>query len=392
MQAAYSFKKVFIASCMGMLFFGMTVISLGSILPDLIAKFSLDEMDAGILSSLLPSGILLGALVFGPVVDRYSYRNLLIVCGLLVIMGLEGIAFANNFFLLEVAFFLIGFGGGAINGGVNALVADISMESPQRRSANLSLLGVFFGLGALLMPFLLGLFSESLGYEDLFFLLGLVFLLVIAYFLLIRFPDPKQPRRIPWRTFIRLTTNPNLLLLGFLLFFQSGLEGLINNWVTVYLQAENALPASKALYALTVFVGTLTLGRILLANLLALIRPYLILTISVILSVIGALLLAFFPSTAISIVTLVLFGLGAAAGFPIILSYAGELYPDLSGTAFSLVMVIGLIGSILFNYVMGVVAYRFDIEHFSILLLVASLSTILLLGFTLRKLSRKITV
>ena len=53
--------------------------------------------------------------------------------------------------------FFIGFGGGIINGGTNALVADISAEN---KGANLSLLGVFFGIGALGMPLLLGVLSK----------------------------------------------------------------------------------------------------------------------------------------------------------------------------------------------------------------------------------------
>ena len=49
--------------------------------------------------------------------------------------------------------FLFGLGGGAVNGATNALVSDISEKD---KGANLSLLGVFFGLGALGMPFILG--------------------------------------------------------------------------------------------------------------------------------------------------------------------------------------------------------------------------------------------
>ena len=124
----YNKKLVFSAACLGMLLFGIVLISLGSILPSVTAKFGLDEISVGTLASILPFGILAGSLVFGPIVDRYGYKILLIICSLLVLAGLEGIAYAETLFVLQISMLLIGFGGGVINGGTNALVADISTE------------------------------------------------------------------------------------------------------------------------------------------------------------------------------------------------------------------------------------------------------------------------
>jgi len=63
-------RVVFAASCAGMLLFGIVMISLGSLLPSLTARFGLNEVAVGSLASLLPLGILAGSVVFGPVVDR----------------------------------------------------------------------------------------------------------------------------------------------------------------------------------------------------------------------------------------------------------------------------------------------------------------------------------
>ena len=88
MRVKYSFGTVFTAACLGMLLFGIVIISLGSILPSVIEKFDLDKIQAGSLAAILPAGILIGSLVFGPIVDRYSYRNLFIVCSILIIAGI----------------------------------------------------------------------------------------------------------------------------------------------------------------------------------------------------------------------------------------------------------------------------------------------------------------
>ena len=107
MTAKYSFWPVFTAACLGMLLFGIVIISLGSILPSILEKFDLNKIQAGSLASILPAGILLGSLVFGPVVDRYSYRNLFIISAIFIIAGLEGIGIARGLFTLQASFFLI---------------------------------------------------------------------------------------------------------------------------------------------------------------------------------------------------------------------------------------------------------------------------------------------
>jgi len=74
---------VFSSACIGMLLFGIVMISLGSVLPEVTEKFQLNEAKAGFLLTLLPMGILTGSLVFGPLVDWLSYKRLLIAGSLL---------------------------------------------------------------------------------------------------------------------------------------------------------------------------------------------------------------------------------------------------------------------------------------------------------------------
>src|SRR6266542_2025742 len=147
---------VFAAACLGMFLFGIVFLSLGSVNNMLAERFHLDDNGIGTLTALLPFGILAGSLVFGPIVDRFGYKWLLVLCALVVFAGLEGMAFGNSKGLIQTFVFLIGFGGGGLNGATNALAADVSAGE---RAAKLSLLGVFFGIGALGMPFTLAALS-----------------------------------------------------------------------------------------------------------------------------------------------------------------------------------------------------------------------------------------
>ena len=111
-----------------MLAFGIVLTTLGAVLPSVIERFGIDKAVAGSLFLLMTFGILLGSIVFGPIVDRNGYKGMLLLALALIVVGLEGIAFAPSMAWLRVAVALIGFGGGIINGGTNALVADMSAE------------------------------------------------------------------------------------------------------------------------------------------------------------------------------------------------------------------------------------------------------------------------
>lgn len=377
----YKRNLVFASACLGMLLFGMMLITLGSILPSLAQKFNADEIRTATLASILPFGILLGSLVFGPVVDRYGYKNLLIICTLLLALALQGLAFSKTFLMIQVCIFITGFGGGVINGGANALVADISSEG---KGANLSLLGVFFGFGALGMPLLLGLLSGYFHYPVILSAVGICLLVAVLFFLYVRFPVPKQTQGMPIKEGVKLLKEPALLLTGFFLFFQSGMEGLINNWTTTFLQSELKVSEKNALFALTLFVTALTIARLLLSAVLKKISSFPIMLISLSLSFAGGFLLMYSTSYNMAVANLVLLGAGLAAGFPVVVGYIGDLYASLSGTAFSIALVIALAGNMLLNYLMGIIFHYHSMGYLPVMLLSCA-GCLFVLIFLIRK-------
>ena len=211
-------RSVLAAAYLGMLIFGIVLTTLGAVLPSVIERFGIDKAAAGTLFLLMSFGILAGSLVFGPLVDRYGYKGLLLASAALIFVGLEGIAFAPSMGTLRTAVLLIGFGGGVINGGVNALVADISAEG--ERGAAISLLGVFFGLGAVGVPFALGMLLGHFSYTAIVAGVGAVVVGAIAFIGVTQFPAPKQPQGFPLAQAAGLLRDPVLLVFGFMLFLE----------------------------------------------------------------------------------------------------------------------------------------------------------------------------
>lgn len=356
----YSKKVVFWSSCLGMLLFGIVLITLGSVIPDLKVKLDLDEISAGTLFSILPFGVLAGSMVFGPVVDKYSYRILLALSCVIMCVGFLGIGFTYSQGVLKLCVFLIGFGGGAVNGATNALVSDISEKD---KSANLSLLGMFFGIGALGMPLLLGVLRDITGFEVI---LSVVAALAVGsglLFLLVKFPPPKQPHGFPFAKSIGMLRDGVLIMIAFFLFMQSSFEAILNNWTTTYLIEDMMIPQGKALIALSSFVAGMAFMRLLIGTILRSLSERKLLIISFVILFAGLIFMRFGNTVLTAFSGLILLGAGLAAGFPAMLGITGARYAELSGTAFSLVLFIALLGNMSVNYMMGIIATKFGIQH-----------------------------
>ena len=377
----YKRNQVFAAACIGLLLFGIMLITLGSILPSLTAKFKMNEIGSGKLVSLLPIGIIAGSLVFGPVADRYGYKMMFILTTLLMTVAFEGLAFADSFLLLQVSIFVLGFGGGIINGATNAVVADISSED---KGAHLSLLGVFFGVGALGMPLLLSIFSKRFDYPVILAFVGVLMVSTVIYFSLIKFPAPKHEQGLPVKQALKLLKQPALLLTSFFLFFQSGIEGLVNNWTTTFFQSNLAAPEKDAWFALSLNLAGLTIMRLLLNKLLKKISSFKIMIASLIITAAGSILMLYASTYTSALAALIIIGAGFAASFPVVLGYIGQLYANLSGTAFSIAFVIALSGNALINYVFGFISNAYGIQQLPVCLL-AILTCLFILIFSIKQ-------
>lgn len=349
----YIKKQVLWASFMAMLIFGIVMAILGAVLPSVISKFDISLANAGSLFLLMSLGMLIGSLFFGPVVDRFGYKWLLVICTALVFAGIEGIAFAPSVVVLKTALLLTGFAGGAINGGANALVADISEEN---RGSGLSFLGVFFGIGAFSVPFLIGSLLGIFDYENLIATAGLLILIPLLFFLAIKFPTSKHNQGFPLYDGIRLLKESTLLLFGIMLFVQSGLEMVISGWSATYLSEVLHMGSREAVFLLSVYWLSLMLARLLLGNLLKTVAREKILSNAFIVAMAGAILMIASTGKILAVAGLALIGFGFAAVFPLVLAFVGDAYSKLSGTAFSLVLALGLVGGMLFPYITGIIA------------------------------------
>ena len=340
----------------GMFLFGIVMALLGAVLPVVSSRVGLDLGAAGNLFLVMNAAMLLGSFVLGPLLDRFGFRGVLSGGPLLIGLGLGLVARAAGTGGLFAGVALLGVGGSAVNSATNTLVADLHAD-PVEKAAALNRLGVFFGFGALLLPFLIGSMLETLG-------LGLILLgaaalcaLVAAFSATLRFPPGKQGG-LDLQEALSVLRSPLVVALGALLFFQSGNEFLLGGYLSLFLTRDTGATVEAASYVLAGYWAAVMVARTLLGRVLARVPASRLVPVLAGLSAVAVALAAMAPTFALATAAMVAAGLALAGIFPTVLGIAGAQLPSRSGTVFGVLFTIALGGGMTIPWLAGHVAAR----------------------------------
>ena len=338
----------------GMFVFGIVMAILGAILPSLFERVGFGAGAAGNLFLTMNFAMLLATLFFGPVVDRFGFKAVLAVAALLVAAAFLVLSRASTYGLVLGAAVVLGLGGGALNGGTNALTSDL--HDGERRGAALNVLGIFFGFGALFVPFLIGTLRQALGLGRILALATFLSLVPFVIYVVLSFPRAKHAQGFPIKDAAALARNPLLWLTGFILFFESANEFTVGGWISSHLQTTFGIAASAAALVLAGYWAAIMAGRLVSSRLVRRVRSESLILASAVLSLAAALLMALAPSGAAAAAGAVLIGAGFAAIYPTTLAIVGANFAAFSGTAFSVVIALGLVGGMLAPWLAGKIA------------------------------------
>jgi fucose permease len=338
----------------GIFVFGIVMAILGAILPSLFERVGFGAGAAGNLFLTMNFAMLVTTVFFGPLVDRFGFKSLLAVSAALVALAFFLLSRASGYGLILAAAVVLGLGGGGLNGGANALTSDL--HEGEKRGAALNVLGIFFGFGALSVPFLIGTLRQLLGVPTILLIATALSLLPFVIYAVLRFPRAKQAQGFPIKEAARIARSPLLWLCAFVLFFQSGNEFTAGGWISTYLQRSHGLGANTAALVLAAYWAAIMFGRLLSSRLVRRLRNETLILGSAALALAAAVLMALAPSGPAAAVGAVLLGLGFAAIYPTTLAIVGGRFAALTGTAFSVVIAVGLVGGMLAPWLAGRIA------------------------------------
>ena len=372
------------SACAGMFVFGIVMAILGAILPTLFSEIQFNKSEAGNLFFTMNLAMLVMSLLFGPVVDRFGFKIFLAVCSLLVAFSFFLFTTATNYTIVLIAAIILGFGGGGLNGGTNTLTSDIH---PEKRSAALNVLGIFFGFGALTIPFLIGVFLGRVGLDPILMFATFLSLIPFILFVSFSFPKPKHEQGFPLLEAKKVIKHPLLWLCGLLLFFQSGNEFTVGGWISTYLNEHFGLTSTTASFLLAGYWAAIMSGRLVSSRIVKLVKNENLILGSGVLSLFAAVLVVAAPSKELSSLGVILLGLGFAAIFPTTLAIVGGTFPSLTGTAFGIIFVIALTGGMLSPWLAGKMAHVYSIQK-AMFIPVFNCSMIIIILMLLKRTSR----
>ncbi|MGH8274023.1 MAG: MFS transporter [Gammaproteobacteria bacterium] len=140
--------RILLALGLGWMLDAFEVTLVGNVLPILREQWSLGALESTLTISLWLAGILIGALAFGWLADRFGRRRLFIWTLVLYAIATFAAAFSVNFWMFLVLRVVAAIGVGAEYSAVNAAVAELMPAHRRGRAA--ALVMSFWPIGALL--------------------------------------------------------------------------------------------------------------------------------------------------------------------------------------------------------------------------------------------------
>ena len=315
----------------------------GPAFPALRARYGLSaETVAGIVSLYFLGGFVTISLS-GFLIRWLGYRRLLSVFSLFMLLGSFGVALSESWTVTLAAVFLTGLGFGAIDIGTNLLFA---RTFTSRSAPALNLLHALYGVGAMLGPVFISLFSPSVRVP----FLGAAALAGVLFALCLRLEDPPPPPPVA-----RTLALPYARLFGFVLvyFLYVASEVGVASWETTHLAPYLGVETAAGLTAL--YWGALTVGRFVASPLSSRVAPGDLVLGSVGLACAGILLTFFVP---VAPYAYVLVGLAFAPVFPTGISWLQEVFPARAEQVVPIVVAVANLGPVAGSWFIGAVVAR----------------------------------
>ena len=365
---------------------GMVGAVLGVAWPSVRDTFQAPLDAMGILLTASTIGFLLTSFNSGRIMDRVGPGRFLLLGNALHMMGAVVLALAPSWWTVVLASAISGIGSGCVDSGLNTYVA--AHYQPSR----MNWLHAFFGLGSTLGPPLVTvILAEGLSWRWSYGTLSILPMGLAVYFLVTakswRLDTGEEEaqggakRRASNRETLKLL--PTWMGIG-LFFVFVGVELTAGQWSFTLLTEGRGLLVSSAGLWVSIYWGSLTVGRIVLGFVVDHVEATPMLRLTMIGAAIGAALLWWNPAEAASLAGLGLMGFSLASIFPVMISVTPErVGKEHAANAIGFQVASGGIGSALPPALAGVLARAYGLESIGLFLVIGSILMVALHEATL---------
>ncbi|MGG3281564.1 MFS transporter [Paenibacillus solani] len=358
--------------------------------PDIGAAFE----SAGLLSMVVTGGTIVSSLISGSVIERFGTGMVTLISCLLTASALLGFAYAPSLFWLILLAIPLGLGAGAVDTGLNHYVAN------HYKAHHMSWLHCFWGVGATLGPIIM---SYSMGANDtwrdgyftvsmLQFVLVFILLLTLPLWRIVASQHRQPEGMIEEQTGNESTNNDEAIvqkhgkplqirgvkitLLAFL--FYCGVEATVGLWGASFLVGTRDLSPETAAVWVSMYYGGITFGRFITGFVTLRLNNRTLIRAGQVTAITGAVLLLLPLHSYLSLIGLIVIGLGLAPIFPCLLHETPARFGKAqSSRIMGYQMAVAYTGTTILPPLFGIVAAQISIGLFPVVILLFALIMLL---------------
>ena len=306
---------------------------LGASWPMMHQSLGFDTSSLGYISFTICIGTVISSLSYSKLSSRFRTEQITLASVLLTALSLFSFAFlADKYTVFPIALAL-GIGAGSVDAGLNYYVA------LHYKARHMSWLHAFWGLGTTFGPTVLALFfSQGKSWNDAYFIMGVVQSLIVLI-LLLTFPLWKKNEKNSLRSESHNDTRTEnadtkkgvlrikgakLVLLSFFLY--CAIESTMLNWSASFTVFAKSLTESQGAQIASFIYWGMTIGRLLTGIFNEKTGDRFMISVGLILSLTGAILLIISTSFSMIAVSIFLIGLGFAPVYPSLLHQTPAIF------------------------------------------------------------------
>lgn len=339
-----------VLACVGLLLIGWSGLLVPSLIREIERDFVQTDAGLGIYYFVSATAYATGSFSGGMLTERFGRRRVFTIATMLIGLGVATLGLVPIWGVALLSSIPAGFGSGAVDGGVNGLVLDLF---PTARGRALNTLHLFFSVGALSSPLVVGRLVEGgVPWQAIVVGTAAAAIPVAVLWAVVRLPHGRHhPMTSPGSARTgRLALRWPLIALEVAIACYVASEIGVSNWLIRFLED---VPLATATTSLSLFWGGLAVGRLVSARYSDRFDHLRYAAVSALAAGAATIAAVVVPSTEASIALFAVVGFASGPIFPLIIAIGGERHPGRSAAVSGFLTSAAVLGGLIYPPIMG---------------------------------------
>lgn len=350
---------------------GVGIASWMARMPAVKDALDVNTAQIGVLIFSIAVGSITGLLASSHLIDRFGSRPIMASCLVAAPLGLAvagfGVSVGQLYWVVFAGLTIFGCGMAMcdvamnLNGAINERVLGRTIMPVFHALFSFGTM-IGAGIGALAELVAVPIFVQAAIVSTLMLIIGLLGVRATRSERIMQADAPDDDHSTTWRQRLGIWRDPRTLLIGVIVLGMAFAEGSANDWLSLTMVEGHGVDKPTGAVVFGVFVTAMTVGRLGGVRLLDRFGRVPVLQASAVLAIVGLSAVIFVPNPWVAVGGVVLWGLGAALGFPTGMSAAAD-DPKTAAARVSAVATIGYLAFLVGPPVIGFLGEQIGLLH-----------------------------